>query len=297
METTKTIFILNPVSGFFKFRRKKAERIIKKYLQQNKIAGEIRYSQYAGHTSAIVREALEEGFRKIVISGGDGTINEAASQLVETEAVLGIIPSGSGNGLARCLHLPFSIQKALNSIIKEHYQNYDVLKINDTYIFSIAGIGLDARIANRYKRMKMRGFISYLCATVIEYFKENDETITLTTEEGVHELDTVMTIFANSNQFGYNFRIAPQASPADGYVDIVAIRKMPLHTLPRSLWKIFSGKGDRLPHTQAFKVSESEIHCEKELLLNIDGDPQIFPNRLSIKVLHSALKIITPKKK
>lgn len=293
MGAANTIFILNPVSGFFKFRRKKVERVIKRYLQKKKIDGEIRYSQYAGHTSEIVKEAVAEGVKQIIVSGGDGSINEAASQLIYSEVVLGIIPSGSGNGLAHCLHLPFNIRKAIKVIIDNQTRYCDVLKINDQYAFSIVGVGLDARIAKRYKSMKMRGLISYCLAAFAEYFNENKEKLVLETGGESFELETVMTVFANSNQFGYNFKIAPQANLFDGRVDIMAIEKMPFHTIPVSFCKIVSGKATQLSHTHVLKVPEIEVHCDKEILLNIDGDPVLFPDTLSIKVLQGALKIIT----
>ena len=293
-QAEKIIFILNPVSGFFNLRRRKVERIIKKYIKKECLHGEIRYSKYAGHTTELVKQAIDEHAKTVVVAGGDGSINEAACSLVYTDTALGIIPCGSGNGLAHHLKIPFNIHKSLQIIKEHHVKEADTIKINDRYVFSVAGIGLDAMVAERYHLAKRRGFLTYLRSIFIEYANHTPETFTIKTDSMEIQEKCASLIFANSNQFGYNFRIAPQADLFDGYMDVVIIKKMPFISASLSSLQIWTGNAAKCLYISSFKTKKVSIIREREGVMNIDGDPFKSEKNIEVEILPSALKLIVP---
>jgi len=292
----KIIFILNPVSGFFGIRRRKVERIIKKHIKKENLFGEIWYSHYAGHTTELVKKAVEERANTVVIAGGDGSINEAARSLVYTDTALGIIPCGSGNGLANHLKIPFNIQKALQTIKENRIKAADTIKINDQYAFSLAGIGLDAMVAERYHLAKRRGFLSYMRSLFIEYVNFTPEAITIKTDTMEITEKCSFIIFANSDQFGYNFRIAPQADLFDGYMDVVIVKKIPFISAPLSSIQIWTGYADKCLYISSFKAKKVSIIRSRDGVMNVDGDPFKSGQHVEVEVLPASLKLIVPKK-
>ncbi len=294
INTDHTIFILNPISGFFKFRRNKIERKIKEYVRKHSISAEIWHSKYPKHTTELVKMAVEMSVKRVVVVGGDGSINEAACSLVYTNVALGIIPGGSGNGLARYLQLPFHVDHALDVIFHGKERYADVLKVNDRYAFSLAGIGLDAMIAKRYETLKSRGFIAYLQAAIVEYFNYKPEQMIIKYEDYELIEKCVFIVFANSNQYGYNFRIAPQADLFDGFIDVVMIKKFPIISAPLSSIQIWTGHADKMLYFSSFKTKKVEIIREKEGVVNIDGDPFHSDRSITVEVIENALKIIVP---
>jgi YegS/Rv2252/BmrU family lipid kinase len=294
-QNEKVIFILNPVSGFLGLRRRKVESVIKTYIKKEHLFGEIWHSKYAGHTTELVKKAVDERVKTVVIAGGDGSINEAARSLVYTDTALGIIPCGSGNGLANHLKISFSIKKALQVIKESHIKAADTIKINDQYAFSLAGIGLDAMIAERYHLAKQRGFLAYIRSSFIEYVTHTPETITIKADKMKIEEKCLCLVFANSNQFGYNFRIAPQADLFDGYMDVVIVKQIPFISAPLSSLQIWTGNADKCLYISSFKAKKVSITREYEDgIMNIDGDPFKSGQHIDVEVLPASLKLIVP---
>ncbi|MDR2834760.1 MAG: YegS/Rv2252/BmrU family lipid kinase [Bacteroidales bacterium] len=290
----KILFILNPISGLRGDKRRKIRKEIIKQIRIKKLDGEIRYSRYAGHSSEIAKEAIREEYKYIVVSGGDGSINEVAKELINTDCALGIIPSGSGNGLAHYLKLPFEIEKCINIIKNKKIQKADVLEINGRYVFSIAGIGFDAIVAEKYSKIKTRGFMAYFNSIVSEYFSFKPEKIKLITDDHEIETEIFCIVFANSNQFGYNFKIAPKANIFDGIIDIILIKPIPLVSAPFSSLRIFSGHADKSLYIDSFQCKNLKIIREQDGFINIDGDPIIMNKEINVKILDGCLNLIVP---
>jgi YegS/Rv2252/BmrU family lipid kinase len=290
----KIIFILNPISGFRKFRRSRIRSEILKEIRCGNINGEIRYSNYAGHTSEIAKEAVEEGCKYVVVAGGDGSINEVARALTNTDVALGIIPAGSGNGLAHHIKMPFNIKKCLKIIKKRNLKQADIIEVNGKYAASIAGIGFDAIVAERYSKEKNRGFISYVQAAVLEYFNYKPEPVKIVTDELKISESIFFMVLANSNQFGYNFRIAPRADLFDGYMDVVIVKNVPLIAAPLSSIQVFTGHANKSLYISSFKTKKIKITRENSGIINIDGDPHNTGETIEATVLEKALWIITP---
>jgi diacylglycerol kinase family enzyme len=212
-----------------------------------------------------------------------------------TDTALGIIPFGSGNELANYLKIPFQIKKALQVIKENHIKAADTIKINDRYAFSLAGIGLDAMIAERYHHAKRRGFFTYIRSAFIEYANLATETITIKTDNMEIQEKCICLVFANSNQFGYNFRIAPHADLFDGYMDVVVIKKIPFISAPLSSIQVWTGNADKCLYISSFKTKKVSIIREREGVMNVDGDPFKSGQVIDAEVLPASLKLIVPK--
>lgn len=289
----KFLFILNPISGLRSNRRKKIRYEIVYQLRKKNINGEIRYSKYAGHAAIIAREAISEGYKYIVVAGGDGSIHEVAKELINTDVALGIIPTGSGNGFARSINIPFDIKKCLNIIKNKNVKKADVLKINEHYAISLAGIGFDAGVANKYSQSKVRGFITYFNSMVQEYFTFKPEKIKIISDELETELNVFCVVLANSNQFGYNFKIAPKATIFDGFIDVIIIKPFPLVTAPLSSLQIFMGHANKNLYISNFQTKKIQIIRNNNNLIQIDGDPiEIDDFVINVEIIEKALNII-----
>lgn len=290
----KVVFILNPISGFRKFRRNLVESEVKKELESGGINGEIRYSQYAGHTSIIAKEAVSEGIKCVVVAGGDGSVNEVAKALTNTDVALGVIPAGSGNGLAHHIKMPFNVKKCLKIIKDRNVRQADMIEINGEYAVSIAGIGFDAIVAERYSKDKNRGFFSYAQAAILEYFNYKPEPVQIITDDLVINESIFFMVLANSNQFGYNFRIAPDADLFDGYMDVVIVKNVPLIAAPLSSIQVLTGYVNKSLYVSSFKTKKLQVIRENDGIINVDGDPYKTGKIVNAKVLEKALWLITP---
>jgi YegS/Rv2252/BmrU family lipid kinase len=297
MKNNKICFILNPVSGMFSLRRRYIEWEIKRLLRKNSITGDIRYSKYRGHTTKLAAEAVAQQYNRVVVAGGDGSIHEAASALVHSDIALGIIPAGSGNGLARHLHLPFSVSKALKIALYEESQSIDALNINGYYAFSIIGAGFDARVAQHYRMLPYRGLMSYLYCVVTDYFQYKPIPVKIQADGKTIQQTCLFVLLANSNQFGYNFRVAPQASLYDGLMDVVIVPKMSLPVAIYTLLYIWAGRAHTLKNLTMFRSASLQIESAATEVLNIDGDPYPADNVLHVKVIPNAINIVMDSKK
>ncbi|MDR2868080.1 MAG: diacylglycerol kinase family lipid kinase [Bacteroidales bacterium] len=288
----KICFILNPISGFFHFRRKKIEKHIQSQIKKGVVEGDIFYSQYAGHTTVIAAEAIVAKYDKIVVAGGDGSINEAASALIHSGIPLGILPAGSGNGLARHLKLPFNIKKAMRVIQQDAITQIDAMNVNGKYAFSVAGSGMDAQTAQLYKKFRSRGLITYLYAAVKTYFHFQPETITYQQDGKTITQQSMLVLLSNSNQFGYNFRLAPDANVSDGLVDVVIIPPLKILPILAAFPAILTGNANKIRSITRFQCDTLQINRTKENPINIDGDSLECGALIEMKVVKDAVKII-----
>ncbi len=217
------LFIINPVSGTS--NKKDLPKLIKKLIKHDKFLTSIQYTQYAGHGKEIASIELKQQ-DVIVAVGGDGTINEIGSALVGTNCALGIIPLGSGNGLARSLNIPLNTKTAIKHLNKAVKNKIDVCYLNDTPFFCTAGIGFDANVAHRFNNLPSRGLATYI-KSVFQEIKNHLELKILISFEGKQLEKIISSItFANAQQYGNNFYIAPLADIQDGITDICIISKL-----------------------------------------------------------------------
>ena len=237
LEKDKILFIVNPISGVGK--QKKIENAVEKYLDKEKFDYKIAYTFYPHHATAIAIASVIKNYDIIVAVGGDGSINDCVKGLFSTGATLGIIPTGSGNGLARCLNIPLSIKEAMQTINNKKIIDIDTISLNNTIYASIAGIGFDALIAKEFSKVRSRGFQPYLKLVLQHYPTYLPKNYKLEIDGRIIETQALFISFANSTQFGFNTEIAPHAELNDGLLDIVVVKKPPLPLLPWTAQLLF----------------------------------------------------------
>ena len=196
----RILFIINPISGTT--RKGNVVKAIERRIDTQRFAVEIRYTEYAGHAVEIARQAAEDGVDIVVAVGGDGTVNEVARSLVHTNTALAIVPSGSGNGLARHLLIPMDIEKALDVINANVMTELDYGLINDKPFFCTCGVGFDAFISLKFAEAGSRGLKTYLEKTLVDGLRYKPETYRIYIggeEEGeMQEIDAFLIACANA---------------------------------------------------------------------------------------------------
>lgn len=290
----RILFIVNPVSG--RRNLKNISGLIHKTIDASKFDVSIQYTESAGHGKVLSRSAVEARTDMIVAVGGDGTINEVASPMIGSTSVLGIIPLGSGNGLARHLGISRSIPKAIGLINQMHHIAIDTAIINDKSFVSIAGVGFDAAVAHLFAKNDKRGFFSYL-GIIRERFKGYQPLHYELTIDGETQLktDAFFISFANSNQFGYNTAIAPDASLTDGILNLCIVKKPNLWEMPIIAGLLFAKEIDRSKYVQIIPSRSIKLVQQFEQYVNLDGEAILMDKELNIKVMPKSLQIITPR--
>lgn len=288
----RIVFIVNPISG----GRKKLgiENIVAKVLDTQKFDYQLYYTEYAGHGAKIATEAVAQGADIVVAVGGDGSVNQVAGQLVRTKVALGIIPMGSGNGLANHLKIPLTPKKALEVINHFRVERIDTASVNKNFFVSIAGVGFDAMIAHKFAGSKRRGFWTYLRLIFSEFVSYQPLSYTLLIDGAPLKRDALFISFANSDQFGYKTKIAPQASVFDGLLDVCVVGKPPFHRMPLLAYLLFSNQIGKLKDVEIVKAKEIKIESAKKQFVNVDGDPIQLDEDLHITVHPMSLDVIIP---
>jgi len=280
--------IINPASGI---NRRKLSVIaeVEKVLGKS---AEVVYTRKQGHATRLAKEAVDKKYKAVVAVGGDGSINECASALVHTDTALGIIPAGSGNGLARCLEIPFRIEKAVECIRQFNTLKMDAFTINKHWVFSIAGFGLDARIARQYALEKQRGFYPYLRLTLQEYLNADDIPFELSVNARKIRSKALFVSIANSNQFGYDTIVSDKARVDDGLLDLCIFNKVPLIQIPVIAPLFFLHKLDYTDYYYHEQAATIKVSKRKGRYVNIDGEAVRMSKKLRIKIHPGVLNVI-----
>jgi len=284
------LFIINPISG----GHNKAEIIksISKILDTNKFNVSIAQTQYAGHAVEIAKKAVENHTDIVVAVGGDGTINEVASQLVNTNATFAIVPCGSGNGLARDLGISLNYKKALQQINTLQTKKIDVGACNSQYFFSLTGIGFDAKVAYDFNKGKKRKFFGYVKAILKVFFSSKNQQFEI---ELAHKKITGSFFFvtiANCSQWGYNVKVAPKAKLDDGIFSVVLCKKPSILSIIPFGMKVLLGKIEQSVYVSLYSSNKITLHSKSDFYYHIDGDAKGISTQIVINNLHKALNII-----
>jgi YegS/Rv2252/BmrU family lipid kinase len=293
--TYKRIIIINPRAG----RQKRTSALISELLhllEKKNLFIPVKFSEYAGHASVLAQEAIEKGYDHFIVVGGDGTINDVASVLIKyPEKTLALVATGSGNGLANYFQLPCSPEAALEVALQPHTVSIDVGWVNEIPFFSVAGIGFDALIARRFAQSKGRGFFNYLINVVKTYPFYKPKTYSITIENKTFITKALLITFSNSNQYGNQISLAPQASPSDGVLHMIVMKKIPLW-LALLLWPLLFLKIlHKTPFVKIYPIHEATIQFHHRDYLHIDGDPYpLKQKKLHIRVQPASLKIHIP---
>jgi YegS/Rv2252/BmrU family lipid kinase len=287
----KICFIVNPISGIG--RQKVIERLIDEQLDRTIFEYEIAYTKAAKHAIELAKDAASRKTDIVVAVGGDGSVNETAKGLVNTDSAMAIIPTGSGNGLARHLNIPLDLKKAMQVINRCKEQKVDTIQLNDETFVNVAGIGFDAHIGWEFARFGKRGFSSYVKVIMREFPKYKAQDFELTIDGKTVTQNAYLISFANGSQWGNNAYIAPTADISDGIMDIAILRDFKLMNGLAIGYHLFRKTLHLSTYLEVIKAKEVIVK-QQGIIAHIDGEPIEAGNELKIKVNPLSLKVIVP---
>jgi YegS/Rv2252/BmrU family lipid kinase len=290
-EKKRIVFILNPISGTHS--KKEIPGLIDKLLDKEQFDYELRLTEYAGHAAEIAKESAAEGIDVVVAIGGDGTVNEVARSLVHTETALGIIPCGSGNGLARHLCLPLDIKSAIQIINACRIDDFDYGVINGLPFFCTCGMGFDAFISLKFAEAGKRGPITYVENVLKEGLNYRPETYEVEDEMGAKRYKAFLIACANASQYGNNAYIAPGATMKDGMMDVIIMEPFDTLEAPQIAADLFMKTLTNNSKIKTFRTKSLRIHRETEGAIHYDGDPIMTGKDVDVHIEHMGIKIVT----
>lgn len=286
----KAVFIINLISGTSD--KAAIPGLIDQYLDKTQFEYEIAVTQYAGHASEIAAKAKDDGVDVVVAIGGDGTVNEVARAIVHSSTALGIIPCGSGNGLARHLRLPLNVRKAIEVINRCEIRQLDYGIINDYPFFCTCGMGFDAFVSMKFAEAGKRGPITYVENVLREGLKYKPETYTIEDENGTLQYKAFLISCANASQYGNNAYIAPQASMSDGLMDVIIMEPFDVFEAPQISIEMFSKTLDKNSKIKTFRTRHLHIRRDKPGVIHYDGDPVMTGADIDVELKPKGINII-----
>jgi YegS/Rv2252/BmrU family lipid kinase len=292
--------IINPISGAGRRRdagRARAEQAAT-LLEQWRLDGEIFVTERPGHARQLAEAGYRRGASLFVAWGGDGTVNEVGSALAGSTASVAIVPSGSGNGLARELGIPLDPRSALRVALTGDSRLIDAGELDGHLFFNVAGLGLDARVAHRFAEsgLHRRGFIRYIELALGEIASFSPLDCVLVSDAGDLRVRPLLIALANSRQYGNGALIAPDARLDDGQLDVVVVDHRPAWRALVQARRLFSGTVARLPGVSITRATAVTISADAPLVYHIDGEPHLGGTSLSARVHPLALRVVSPRR-
>jgi YegS/Rv2252/BmrU family lipid kinase len=287
MKQQKLFLIINNYAG-----HKNGDRVIDvviPFLLKNGCSVEYAFTQYAGHAAELARIACENGFDLVVAVGGDGTVNEVAQGLIGTNTPMGIVPIGSGNGLARELGISMNMSKARHTLLDGFDLQIDVCRMNNQRFLCTSGIGFDAQIADKMSKASSRGFLRYIQLVVNESIFYKPLQVKMKIDEKLVEQSVFLITFANASQFGNNAFIAPAASMTDGLIDVVVVKPFNKIWLPVFGLALFTKIIPKLPFVDCYKAKKVELEWTNTPIFHFDGEPGQLD--IPVKIIIDSAKI------
>lgn len=287
--------IINPISGTAS--KQDADRTIKRMGERYGYEVDIRFTTGPNDATRLAREAIELGYYGVIACGGDGTVNETASALCGSSVVLGIVPMGSGNGLARHLNVPINLRGAMRVIGENRVRNCDYATANDRPFFCTFGVGFDADVTEKFSHKPKRGLTRYLQATLDELIKYHSEDYVIMTDNQVLSEKAMLVACCNASQYGNNAYIAPRASIKDGLLDITVVHKGSPLKLAMAGFDILTGLVGKTTNATTFRAKEVTIVRRVAGPVHLDGEPAQMGERITVKCHHGKLLIFTTARK
>ncbi|MCR4582152.1 MAG: YegS/Rv2252/BmrU family lipid kinase [Prevotella sp.] len=290
-EKKKIIFVLNPISGTHS--KEGMPALIDAHIDKAHIDYEIVTTDYAGHATELTRQAVAQQADAVIAVGGDGTVNEVARSLVHTPTALGILPCGSGNGLARHLCLPMDAVKAIDIINKLHVETFDYGVINDLPFFCTCGMGFDAFISLKFAEAGKRGPITYVENVLKEGLKYKPETYEVESDNGAERYKAFLIACANASQYGNNAYIAPGATMKDGMMDVIIMEPFDALEAPQIAADLFMKTLGNNSKIKTFRSKCIRIHRNSPGAIHYDGDPIMTGEDIEVHIEHKGVNILT----
>jgi diacylglycerol kinase (ATP) len=287
-----TAIIINPISGGFTPGQARARaQLAQAVADAQHRPVELFITEAVGHARELAAAAVRRGATLVMAWGGDGTINEVASALAFGEVPLGIIPAGSGNGLARELGVDLRPERAIAEALAATPRPMDVGDVDGRLFVNLAGIGVDAFVASRFSLARRRGFLGYINITARALATYVPTTYRMTSGGGSVTARALLVTIANSAQFGNGARIAPGARVDDGLLDLVVIEERWRVATIVQLPRLFTGTADRIRGCTTQRIREVTIEADEPMTYHVDGEPVVGGTRLHARVHPAALRV------
>lgn len=286
----KVLLIINPISGTLS--KEGLEQRVKHYLEPAGMVVECVFTEYAGHGAELAAQAVRHGYYAVIAAGGDGTVNEVASALKGSQTALGILPFGSGNGLARHLYGTINLNRALEIISGCNVTDCDYGTVNGRPFFCTFGLGFDAKVSSEFANLNRRGLISYARSAIKQYTGYHPVEYILDTGKKCFRSRAFLLAVCNASQYGNNAYIAPDASVHDGLLDVTLIRSGNIFSRAFATLELFTGRLNHNILIRTFKVSRLVIkHLPGPG--HIDGEPCTMPETIEIVCHRGGIKMFT----
>lgn len=294
----KIIYLVNPISGTKE--KISLTTLLEEKTTAQQMSFEILPTVASGDYTFLKEKIAEESIRDIVICGGDGSVNQVVHSLADTKVRFGIVPMGSGNGLALAAGIPRAASKALDVIFADHSKKTDAFMVNDQFACMLCGLGFDAAVAHEFALQPKRGLKTYAGLTTRKFFSAKTYSFTVEANNLNFQAEAYFISIANANQFGNNFTIAPQAKLADGLLDVVIVKKS---VKPMLLWnvlqQVMTGKTRKIENSLQspviyFQTDKLRITNDSEAPIHIDGEPRETIAELNISIMPDYFDLIQP---
>ncbi|HZF64546.1 MAG TPA: YegS/Rv2252/BmrU family lipid kinase [Chitinophagaceae bacterium] len=296
----KLLYIINPISGTH--NKEPVRSIISSKTEAANIPFEMYPSVADGDYSFLDSIITEGNFSDIIIAGGDGTVNQVINSLHKHDRPFGIIPCGSGNGLAFSAGLPKAVDKALSIVFNGKPELTDAFNVNGQFACMLCGLGFDAQVAHDFANDRRRGLLTYIRKIIKNFFTCKTYSFSLESGNSQIHLNAYFISIANSNQFGNNFTIAPRASLRDGLLDVVIMmRQSKLSVLLYTLKQITGF--NKLQKIEMINDQMSVVYFQAPSItitnhelapLHIDGEPKENVSKLTIDLRANFFRLIYP---
>ena len=291
MSENKILFIINKFSGGG-YRPEVEGRIIDECAKQN-IECSIEFTQGRGHATELAKSAVQEkNFTTVFAVGGDGTVNEVAQGLVSSDVRMGILPKGSGNGLARHLGIPINFRKSLSLIGSDRAISIDTFLVNGNLSVNVSGVGFDGHVAGLFGKDGKRGLVGYTKLVLKEFLSYKEFQIEITLDGSALQKESFIVALANSSQFGNNARLAPHASVCDQLIDVCFIKKVPIVQAAAFGYKLFTGQINKSAFVEIIKAKNVSMNFAHPMPYHIDGEAYPPTKKFEIIIQPSSLKML-----
>jgi len=288
----KIWFIINPISGVR--RKDDLPALIASNLDLEKFDYEIQYTEYKGHAITLAKDAINQNIDIVCSVGGDGSVHEVGTALIGSKVLLAIIPIGSGNGLARHMHIPLSVKKAILCINESKEISMDTVLVNNQPFLGVGGYGFDALIAKKFDEHKKRGLWTYVKLILKEFLRYNPINISIDANGQVKKLPVMMCTLANTSEFGNGFIFSPKSDVTDGKVELFLLKPFSFWRLPGIALRFIIGRSEHSSYTEVLSFDHATIRMSQQLA-HYDGEPNTTNGELKIKVVPRSLHILIGK--
>lgn len=293
MDKKRITLIINPNSGTLS--KKGIENWLPGKIEKLGYLVDVRHTKGPGDATRIAQDCASRGDYGVLACGGDGTVNEVASGLIGSQTALGILPAGSGNGLARHIGIPVDIALSLKVINENNIQSCDYGLVNERPFFCTYGMGFDAAVSQRFAKKHQRGLNSYVQSALDEFVKYRPAKYEITVGDEIMTDRAFLVAVCNASQYGNNAFIAPAASISDGLLDVIIVHD---GTILEKAWmgvEMLTGSIGNHGKIRAFRTSSLKIRSNETEVAHIDGEPVEFPGEVMIRCIPHKLRMFVPK--